>query len=199
MQTQARNILFAVVLTALIVGGGAYAWQQNEKPTSLQTPSSSAQTPKTSTETSEPLSYSMTGVSATVSKEIKPFAYTAPTLASMAEECGTTHDTNYFEKLVETFQGRSSTVYTFTYTDKSQDDSQYIVTLLPNAKKYSSVDQFKKDFDICAAGGNAYPKMISKDWLLFVNSCGTGFDDGSGQPHGCEAMRTVIEPTLKLN
>ncbi|MDP3970588.1 MAG: hypothetical protein Q8P90_02715 [bacterium] len=60
-------------------------------------------------------------------------------------------------------------------------------------------DQFSKDFDVCAAGGEAYPKMLNNDWLLFTGSCGSGFDDGSGLSVGCDEVKKVVEPTLKLN
>jgi len=40
---------------------------------------------------------------------------------------------------------------------------------------------------------------MNPKWLLFVNSCGTGFSDGSGRPIGCQTVSEVVEPTLKLN
>jgi hypothetical protein len=81
----------------------------------------------------------------------------------------------------------------------SQEPDTFVVTLLPNKAGYTSLDQFKKDFDICAAGGDAYPTMLNSNWLLFVNSCGSGFNDGSGRPIGCDEVQKVVEPTLKLN
>ncbi len=84
-------------------------------------------------------------------------------------------------------------------TGCGQDSSTFVVTLLPNKQGYTSLDQFKKDFDICAAGGNAYPTMLNSGWLLFVNACGSGYDDGSGRPHGCDEVEKVVSPTLKLN
>lgn len=152
-----------------------------------------------SDENNEPLSYSISGVSASVSKETAPFDYTADQLASMAQECGNEPSASYFDSLISTFSDTNKTIYNFKYTGTSQASDTFVVTLLPNKAGYASLDEFKKDFDQCAAGGNAYPKMLSGDWLLFVNSCGTGADDGSGNPIGCQEVQDVVEPTLKLN
>ncbi|MFA6090129.1 MAG: hypothetical protein WC755_09810, partial [Candidatus Woesearchaeota archaeon] len=150
--------------------------------------------------TVEPLSYSITGVTATVSKETIAFNYSADQLEAMADECGTKHsDPNYFEFLVSQFKNTTKTIYNFKYTGASQQSDTFIVSLLPNKCGYSSIEQFKKDFDICSAGGSEYPKMLNNNWLVFINSCGTGFDDGSGKPHGCDEIKEKIEPTLKLN
>jgi len=141
----------------------------------------------------------MTDVPASVSKTTAPFSYTADQLKSMAAECNTQHETGYFDKLVAKFSGAAKTVYTFKYQGDGQDAGIYTVTLLPNKANYASLDQFRKDFDICAAGGDTYPTMLNSSWILFVSACGTGFDDGSGRPHGCEEIRKIVEPSLKLN
>ena len=44
-----------------------------------------------------------------------------------------------------------------------------------------------------------YPVQMNAKWILFVNSCGTGYSDGSGNPIGCQVVRDIVEPTLKLN
>lgn len=147
----------------------------------------------------EPISYSLTGISLSVSKEIKPFDFTAAELTSAAEECGAKHDVGYFDALVSKFSGSSEIIYKFKPQGDNQDDSTFVVTLLPNKAEYSSLDQFKKDFDICSVGEQAYPQMLNSDWLLFVNSCGSGFDDGSGRIHSCDEIRKIVEPSLKFN
>jgi hypothetical protein len=76
----------------------------------------------------------------------------------------------------------TKTSYSFKYTGESQASNTFVTFLLPNKLGYTSLDQFKNDFNNCAAGGNAYPKMLNKDWLLFENSCGSELDDGSGLP-----------------
>lgn len=145
-----------------------------------------------------PLSYSLEGVSANVFVSTELFAdYTAKDLKGMSDECGTTYEADHFENLIEEFSGSRKVVYTFSYADPSQDGN-YRVTVVPNAPRYTTLEDFQKDFDICAAGGDLYPQMISEDWLVFTNSCGSGYDDGSGLPHGCEVMRQAIEPTLQL-
>ena len=147
----------------------------------------------------EEFSYSITGVPVSISKETGPFNFTAEQLKSGAEECGTKHETGYFDKLVAKFSGTSKVIYNFKYKGDSQDDGVFTVTLLPNKAGYVSLDQFKKDFAQCYVAGNAYPLLFNGSWLLFVNSCGSGFDDGSGHPHGCDEVEKVVEPSLKLN
>ena len=178
-------IALVIIITAVVVGGGIYWWQQSK--VIQEEPSK------------EPLTYSTSGVSASVSKETESFSYTADQLVSMAQECGNDQTESYFSNLVSKFSGATKTVYNFKYTGASQGSHTFVVTLLPNEAGYSSLNEFKKDFDQCYAGGDAYPKMLNSDWLLFVNSCGTGFDDGSGKPIGCQEVRDVVEPTLKLN
>lgn len=149
--------------------------------------------------TSVPLSYSTNGVPVTVSITTAPFGYTAELLKSASELAGKKNETGYFDKLIAKFNGTTKTIYTFQYTGASQDSGKFIITLIPNKAGYTSLGHFKKDFDIYDAGGPAYPNMLNSNWLLFVNACGSGFDDGSGRPNGCDEIRKVVEPTLKLN
>ena len=193
-------IALAIIITAVVVGGGVYWWQQSKVvQKEVTTVTTDTTTTANKEEPKEPLTYSTSGVSASVSKETKSFGYTADQLVSMAEECGNNQTSSYFSNLVSKFSGTTKTVYKFKYTGASQESDTFVVTLLPNKAGYSSLDEFKKDFDQCYAGGDAYPTKLNNDWLLFVNSCGTGFDDGSGKPIGCQEVRDAVEPTLKLN
>jgi len=74
----------------------------------------------------------------------------------------------------------------------------WIVTIVPNNIGYTSLKKFKDDFALCSVGGNRYPSLITKNYLLFVSSYETGFDDGSGRPHGCNEIREFVEPTIEL-
>lgn len=148
----------------------------------------------------EALSYSTIGVDVTVSKTTAPFDYTAEQLTAAAAECGTEQADGYYDELVAKFAGTTKTIYNFKYQGASQSSDTFVVTLLPNKAEYISMfGQFSKDFEVCAAGGEAYPKMLNNDWLLFTNSCGSGFDDGSGLPIGCDEVQKIVEPSLKLN
>lgn len=200
-------IIITVIVTAALVGGGVYMWQRNQAeqpaPAAInQEATNPPITTPTKTEPTEPLSYSTTGVAATVAKKTAPFDYTADQLRSMAEECGNgkvSQPSDYFKQLVEKFKGAEKTIYNFKYTGASQATDTFTVTLLPNKAGYTSLDQFKKDFEICAAGGELYPSMMNANWLLFTNTCGSGASDGSGRPIGCEKVREIVEPTLALN
>lgn len=145
----------------------------------------------------EPITY--VNSNATVSSEIVPFGFKADDLKYLADECGTKYESGHFDKLVAEFKAASKIIYNFKYKGDSQGDGIFKVTILPNKAGYTSIDQFKKDFDICSAGGDTYPKLINKDWLLFVSSCGSGFDDASGRVLGCDEVRNIVEPSLKLN
>ena len=147
----------------------------------------------------EPLSYSTANVAVSVSKNTTAFDYNAKQLTEMAADCGSTHAAGYFDELISKFSGSTNQIYNFKYTSASQQSDTFVVTLIPNKADYVSLDQFKKDFDFCAAGEDIYPKMLNKNWLLFVNSCGSGYDDGSGNPIGCQKAKDIIEPTLMLN
>lgn len=147
----------------------------------------------------EPFSYSTIGVLVSVSQEEKIFDLTADQLKSAAAECGTINKSGYFDKLVARFNGARKITYIFKYQGASQDDGIYKITVIENKAGYTTLDQFKKDFDFCAVAGDAYPKMLNDKWLLFVSACGSGYDDDSGRPHGCDEVRNIIEPSLKLN
>jgi hypothetical protein len=142
----------------------------------------------------EALSYSVADV-INVLKEDRPFSYTSEQLMEMSDECGVKHDVGYFDKLALKFNNSMETVYSFKYKDDNQDSRAFIVTLLPNKAEYSSLEEFKKDFDLCFAGGDLYPVQLNSDWLLFVSSCGSGvLSDGS-----CDEIKKTVEPSLKLN
>ena len=194
-------ITLAILITTIIVGGGVYLWQKNQvnQPITEEVTQQAVVTPVVKEEPTEPLSYSTTGVSVTLSKKTATFDYTAKTLKGMADECGSEHATDYFDQLVSKFSGTTKTMYNFKYNGESQESDTFVVTLLPNKAGYTSLDQFKKDFDLCYAGGDAYPIMLNSDWLLFESSCGSGYSDGSGKPIGCDEVKKVVEPTLKLN
>ncbi len=145
----------------------------------------------------EPLIYSTN--KSTVLKTTKTFDYSAEQLKSMADECGTKYKTGYFDELVTKFSSSTKIVYSFKYQGASQSPDTFIVTLIPNKAGYTSIDQFKKDFDMCSVGGDAYPVKLNGDWLLFVSSCGSGYSDDSGKPIGCDEVRKIVEPSLRLN
>lgn len=142
----------------------------------------------------EPLTYSSQGIG--VVKEERSFSYTSEQLKIMSEECGVEHDEAYFDSLVAEFTNSKEIRYSFNYEEKYQDTKAFTVTLLPNKAEYSSLEEFKNDFDLCAAGGDLYPLKLNEDWLLFVNSCGSG---GSDVDLSCDELRKIVEPSLILN
>lgn len=146
------------------------------------------------------LLYSTAGSSANVSTSSSTFDLTAETLESMADECGTEYEEGYFDDLVEAYADTPKYTYDFTYNGDSQDPDTYTVTVLVDAMEYgTNFAAVKADFDQCFAGGDMYPINIAYNHIIFVSSCGTGFNDGSDDPIGCDDIRKVIEPTLEIN
>jgi hypothetical protein len=210
------SMTLAIILTAVVSGGGVYIWlnnkitiDNNQKETittEKETPVQEQQVVKeeikkdiTQQEITDPLLYQTNGGNVELTKGTSTFDFTAADLESMANECGSTHEAGYFNRLVEAYKDTPKTTYNFKFKGESQGSDTFIATLLLNRMEYLTLDAVKKDFDLCAAGGEMYPTAMNSKWLLFINSCGTGFDDGSGKPSGCEEARKVVEPTLKLN
>lgn len=179
---QQTKIVLAVILI-LIIGGGALLWQM------------------TTTNSSEPFTYAKNDQLFSVSKEefnvLNEFVST--TLTAQSEECGTAKTEQYFKNLLSKYSSNDQGgKYSFQYLGQTQDSGTWIVTIIPNKLGYVNIGDFKKDFDICSAGADKYPLLMSYKYLLFVSSCGTGFDDGSGKPNGCDKVREAVESTIKL-
>ncbi len=150
-----------------------------------------------------PISYDLGDLPVTVSTSTAPFPYSATSLKGAIAECGHTVAPDYVDVLASKFQGTELTKYTFTYTGEGATDATtYTVTLAPNAARYTSFVDFERDFGICAAGGDMYPKMMSNSkWLLFTSSCGSGFmaEGDEGKINGCELIKAQVERTLEIN
>jgi len=217
---QGKTVAIAIIIMVILVGGGLYLWEKNKvaqplmkempKPIINQEPIKDGnvevkpidnQKPfKGNLITSGPISFFMAPNLFTISTTTQPFDYTAEQLKTTAElDCATPHPAGYFDKLVAKFKGINKIIYSFKYKGESQDNGIYKVTLLPNKPGYATLEQFQKDFNLCEAVADAYPSMLNNNLLLFVNACGTGYDDGSGRPHGCEEVKKIVEPSLKLN
>lgn len=145
------------------------------------------------------ISYKLQNKNVQVTHNTVTTSYSDTFFTELAMECGTTHLTpDYADKLAQYFTNVQTHTYTFTYTKESQEPNSFIVTILPNTPYYTSSSEFEKDFNICAAGGTLYPYTFNEQWLMFVSSCGSGYDDGSTVLHGCDKIKNEIEPTLRL-
>ena len=119
----------------------------------------------------------------------------ADALLAQAAECGYSRSASYYLDTAALFTGEKGTRYTFTIAGNYEMPT-WTVTVLPNAATYSSLEGFKTDFDICAAGGDLYPSKVSPDSLMFIAGCGSGYSDG--KKNGCDAIRTAVESTLTI-
>ncbi len=120
------------------------------------------------------------------------FNYTIDKLINMSRECDGNKTENYFSKLIDKFKNTPKFIYNFQIDNKGT----FAVTVLANKMNYSNMKDFKSDFDQCYAGGDAYPTMLNKDWLLFISSCGTGMASDSAK--SCDEIKKLIMPSLKL-
>ncbi|MBU0645866.1 hypothetical protein KJ611_00075 [Patescibacteria group bacterium] len=147
----------------------------------------------------DPLMYSIDSKIATVEKQAFGAGYfNLTTLSALARECGTTVDSEHLRSIETKLNPLMGVKYIFTYQGESQQANVYVVTVIPNAPGYETLDQFKKDFDFCAVGGDYYPHALSAGWLMFVSSCGSGYRDESGRPVGCEEVEKALGDSLKL-
>ncbi|MFZ4648301.1 MAG: hypothetical protein ACOYMB_01550 [Patescibacteria group bacterium] len=207
-----KIIIVVILLIGLSAIVGEYVWQKNQatdyekniltqKTNNLSSSTTSSIT-DTTTQENGPLLYEINAKQVSATREIDGiFDYTAAELKSRADDCGTKYPEAYFENLVSQFSGAPKIYYIFSYEGSNpanSDGSVYSVTLLPNKAGYTSQDQFKKDFNLCSSGGVDNPLIMNNNWLLFVSSCGSGFNDGSGRINGCDEARKIIEPSLGL-
>jgi len=110
-------------------------------------------------------------------------------LVDSSRGCGTNHNTTYYNNLLTKASGVKGTKYDFTFKGQSQDSGVYEITVIPNKFGYKSISDFKNDFDYCDGGGTFYPSSLNSSYLMFEPACGTGYDDGSGRPHGCSEIQ----------
>ena len=151
--------------------------------------------------TTEPLLFTNNSNLFTVSKSEKQFlsVFNSVDLQSMSEECGTSYDDAYFKKLLSKYSSSAALVtYTFTYKGASQQPNTWSLSVAPNSAGIKSMDELKKNFDQCFAGGDRYPLQVSEKYLVFESGCGTGFSDGSDKPIGCDQIRDVVKPTVNI-
>lgn len=189
-----RLLISIVLCVAVLASLGVYL-SMKQKPSGEQNPT----VEQPVVEIPDALTYAVDESKVSVEKTMFPSDYTAGFFAARAGDCGTEHDAEYFKGLANRFGGSSKIVYVFTYLGESQEKGKtYTVTVLENKAGYETLEQFKADFDLCSAGGKEYPKMVSKDWLLLEDSCGSGFAEESDLSKGCDVIRDSIESSLEL-
>lgn len=121
-------------------------------------------------------------------------SWTAESLKAASEECGTGQSLEHYQELLKSFDKK--TIQAYRFTSKNNPEEAYEVMLVPNGPGYASLDDFKKDFDVCAAGG-MYPSQVSKTYLLFTGSCG-GAAPVVKPAVSCSDIQQTVDPSLKL-
>lgn len=125
--------------------------------------------------------------------------FNAKDLENKNQECGINKNQIYFNNLLSKFSSSDKGhIYEISNTKQTQNSSIWKITVIPNKFGYKNLNEFKNDFNLCYAGGDEYPKLVSKNYLLFISSCGTGFDNNSKLPHGCDEIKNILEPIIKL-
>lgn len=131
-----------------------------------------------------------------VKAETVPFPYDQTGFSELLQSCG--KDDSRAPELAESFAGLFGVSYTFTYKGEAQDGGEWTVSLFENVRGYVSLADLQKDFEACYAGGDYYPFAVTERFTAFASACGSGFDDGSGRSHGCDEVRTAVEPTITV-
>lgn len=146
-----------------------------------------------------PFSYSLdAAIGQSTKTEIFPApAYDEATLRTLMDECGTKYTDAHVKQVASAFSNAQMTQYAFEYNGASQQ-GPFLVSVVPNAPGYKTIEEAKKDLDACYAGGDAYPVQVSAKWILYINGCGTGYADDSGRPFGCQEVKDAMESSLKL-
>ncbi|MEI6378259.1 MAG: hypothetical protein WCO55_01240 [Candidatus Falkowbacteria bacterium] len=197
MEKHGVKILLAIFIVLLAVAFGVYSWSNKTGFGLVRKAKPVA--PAVVEAPVEPLSYATGNVPVVVTSATSAFPFTVKQLKAMALGCKSKHAADYFTTLTGKFAGAIANVYSFKYNGTSQDKSIFTVTLIPNKTGYTTLEEFKKDFDSCQAGAKLYPTAVNANWLMFTNSCTTGYDNGSGKVHGCQLVQDAVKPTLKLN
>ena len=122
--------------------------------------------------------------------------WSANGLKSAAKECGTNLPDGHFEDLADKL--KEITVQDYRFIPKAENE-KYDVLLMSNKFGYASLEDFKKDFNVCAVGA-VYPTMVNKDWLVFAGSCG-GADLAETQETSsrCDQIQQTVLGSLKVN
>lgn len=149
----------------------------------------------------EPLiTYDLGEVPASLRLDTEPVdaLFSADQLVAYSQECGTNKTEEHFSTVLELFNDEYATTHAFMYEGEYQGDGEFVYTVVPNAPGYADLEAFKSDFGICAAGGDLYPRALNEAYLLFASSCGSGLDDGSGLPIGCNEISAQLAPNAAL-
>jgi hypothetical protein len=189
------------ILILLVVGvGGILGIYYTSQPDALASPVAVNWTQPPAPTVSGLLTYAKNDQLFTVTERsiAIPSRFTVENLYNQSADCGTNLTREHFATLLAQFDSDRGNQYEFRYNGSSQDPAYWRVVVLPNRPAYATLADFQNDFNICAAGGDAYPVEITNENLLFVMSCGTGFDDGLGLPHGCDIVKDAVEPTMRM-
>lgn len=198
--------LFVIVTAVALLGAGCAKQQppkltSSDQPTAETSEMTTPEQPAPERDLNQPLGYEMGTVPMTAEHSLLLVrnTFTPEMLAAMSDGCGSGLDTTHFESLLGEFEYQRGHRYDFLYRGESQEPSTYTLTVFANEPGYADIDALKKDFDVCAAGSTLYPLDLNENWLVFQSSCGTGYDDGSDLPVGCDEMRDQILNTLEIN
>ncbi len=113
--------------------------------------------------------------------------------------CDANKTKEYFQNVLSRYGNEDmGTEYIFEYNGITQSPGVWVVRVIPNKFDYKNMDDFQRDFGVCSAGEEKYPLLFSGKYLLFASSCGTGFDDGSGRPLGCDLIKEFVQPTIQV-
>jgi len=124
--------------------------------------------------------------------------FPAADLARNSRICRQARTEEQFRKLLQIFSQEDGQVYSFRYLGDVSDNGLLPVVIIPNLPHYKDLAAFKKDFNVCEAGGR-HPYEVTSDWLMFMEDCPRPGDRSRGVA-GCSLIKAelVKNKNLKL-
>jgi len=151
--------------------------------------------PETPRDPNQPISYDLGDINAIIERSLLLVRenFTPEMLTSMSEECGTNLSNEHFTELLKQFNYQRGHRYSFIHRDTTREPTTFTVTVIANGPEYETLEDFKKDFNVCAAGSILLPLDLNSNWLIFESGCGVSEDSG------CNDIRTQVKETLKIH
>lgn len=125
------------------------------------------------------------------------FPYAEEAVIALLQDCGKSIDTKHISDVAKAFSKTNGIAYVFTPEHPADGTSGYVVTAYPNDAKYTTFEEFERDFELCFAGGNFYPMASSEDYILFHNSCDTDAAGVTDCDTAKEALNGSVRPVTR--
>ena len=192
-----RKILLMAAMLALVGVGCLAKEPQPQQPAAVMptTGGSETTTPEPpGPDKDNPISYDFGELSVSVEKAISRVSriFKTANMAALAEGCGAEFDSERFNEALASIEEPRVLQYSFLFRGDAPNPTIYSLTVIGNGPKYTTLEEFEKDFAPCPDADTLIPLALNDYWLVFEDACGV-------PESGCELMRDAITETLELN